>query len=219
MTFIIRSLQLLLFFMLLFSGQLSAQVVRWKTYTSVGSIRDIEVKSGVVWAATYGGVLQINIDSGTVNKFTNTEGLSANDVIAVEIDKRGSVWFGLANGDLNRYFPSESRWKYFEDFKNQEINDIKAFGDSLYIALDIGVSLFLIDKEEVKETYRNFGLSSGNEVTKVSVRNIFIEGSDIWVSTDKGLARSNLNFSNLQAPASWTIYTDGAPTQFINQLI
>src|SRR3990172_2657410 len=125
MTFITRSLQLLLFFMLLFSGQLSAQVVRWKTYTSVGSIRDIEVKSGVVWAAT--------------------------DVIAVEIDKRGSVWFGLANGDLNRYFPSESRWEYFEDFKNQEINDIKAFGDSLYIALDIGVSLFLIDKEEVKE--------------------------------------------------------------------
>lgn len=210
------------------SNNLKAQVIEWKTFTSVGTINDIAVDDTQLWAASNGGVLQFsasieNISESTaLTKFTNTEGLSGNDIVAVEIDKKNnSVWVALSNGDLNRYLSDENRWELIDDYKGQEIQDFVIFGDSIYVALDIGVSLYLIDKEEVKETYRNMGLSVDNSVIQVAANHIFIDGTDIWVSTDKGLAQSSLLLANLQAPASWQAFTrsDGLPNDFVNQLV
>ncbi len=200
---------------------LPGQVFEWKSITSVGVIRDIDVANGSVWAGSNGGVLQLEIGSEEVVRFTNTEGLSANEVVAVQIDQSGAIWFALFDGTLNRYLPDEDAWAVFEDYKDQIISDLVAFGDSLYVALDIGVSLFTLDKLEVKETYVNLGLSSGGNLEKIAAKSVFIGGSDIWVSTDKGAAKSSLTFSNLQAPANWTQHTvaNGLPTNEINEIV
>lgn len=210
------------------ANYLAAQVVEWKTFTSVGTINDIAVDDVELWAASNGGALQFpssteNISVSTaLTKVTNTEGLFGNDIVAVEIDKKNnSVWLALSSGHLNRYLSGEDRWELIEDYKGQEIQDFVIFGDSIYVALDIGVSLYLINKQEVKETYRNLGLSADNSVTKVAANHIIIDGTDIWVSTDKGLAQSSLLLANLQAPASWQAFTqsNGLPSNFVNQLV
>ncbi|MFQ5753096.1 MAG: hypothetical protein ACE5HI_13980, partial [bacterium] len=142
------------------------QSLQWKSFTSVGIIRDIDIGNGSVWSGSNGGVLQLQMDNNKITKFTNTEGLTSNDVVAVEIDQHGSVWFALFNGVLNRYWPETGDWEVIEDYKEQTIQDMVAFGDSIYVALGIGVSLYLIDKKEVKETYVNLGLSSGENLEK-----------------------------------------------------
>ncbi|MFQ6114029.1 MAG: hypothetical protein ACE5NG_08045, partial [bacterium] len=151
-----------------FCGEKSlAQVEQWKSFTGVGVVRDIDIGAGNVWGVSNGGVLQLDLNSEQLSKFTNTEGLTSNEVVAVEIDKHRTVWFALFDGVLNRYDPDTQKWDVFEDYKNQTITDLVAFGDSLYVGLDIGVSLFTIDKKEVKETYKNLGLSSGDILEKI----------------------------------------------------
>ncbi len=210
----------LLFATGLLVGTLSGQTFEWQSFTGLGTIQDLDAGEGFVWAGTDGGVLQLDVATQAVTKFTNTEGLAANQVVAVEIDRHGTVWFGLANGLLNRYDPQTGRWDLVNDYRDQVITDLVAFGDSLYVGLNIGVSLFTIDKREVKETYVNFGLSGGT-LEKIGANAVFIDGLDIWVATDQGIAQSSLTFTNLQAPANWTQYTagDGLPTNTVNKVV
>lgn len=213
------SLQVLLLPLLF--GNAFSQAIEWKSITSIGDVKDIDIAAGVVWSGSDGGALKLDIGSRSVASFTNTEGLTANQIVAVEIDQHGSIWFALFDGILNRYSPDTAEWEIVEDYKGQSISDIVAFGDSLYIGLDIGVSLYTIDRMEVKETYSNLGLSSGDNLEKIGANSVFIGGTDIWVATDKGIAQSSLTLPNLQAPSSWDQYTsdDGLPTNEINKIV
>ncbi|MCG8606767.1 hypothetical protein MJD09_17505, partial [bacterium] len=206
---------------LISTENLSAQIFEWNSLTSVGNIKDIEASNGLILGGSNGGVLQLDRTSGAITRITNTEGLSSNEVVALEVDQHGSIWFALFDGTLNRYQPDLDEWQVLEDYKDQVISDMLTFGDSLYIALDIGVSLFTIDKLEVKETYVNLGLSAGANLEKIAAKTVFINGTDIWVSTDKGIAQSSLTLSNLQAPASWSQYTvsQGLPTNEVNEVV
>ncbi|NIR49810.1 T9SS type A sorting domain-containing protein [candidate division KSB1 bacterium] len=198
-----------------------SQALNWKSFTSVGTIEDIEIGGGRVWSGSNGGVLQFELSSQAITKITNTEGLASNEVVAVEMDKHGAIWFALFDGLLNRYFPETGEWEVIDDYRDQIITDVVAFGDSLYVGLDIGVSLYTIDKREVKETYKNFGLSDDQNLEKIAASGVFIDGLDIWVATDKGVAQSSLTFSNLLAPANWQQYTteDGLPTDFVHKVV
>lgn len=217
-----RRFLFLLTLLAIFSKSSYGQVLGWQSYTSVGTIADIAIGAGSVWGGSNGGgLLQFDLTTEMISKLTNTDGLSSNDIVAVEIDKRGMVWIAFFDGLLNRYSPDTQEFEIIDDYQNQSISDIVAFGDSLYIGLDIGVSLYTIDRREVKETYVNLGLSSGGNIEKIGANSVTINALDIWVSTDKGIARSSLDLPNLQAPSSWTQYTtsQGLPSNRINELV
>ncbi len=181
-----------------------ADIGEWMTFTNKNDIRDIGVYGNSVWCATNGGVFKFNFEDSSYEEITNTNGLDNNDVKTLEIDPYGNVWFGLTNGYINIYRQNERRWESIDDYFGQTINDLKFYGDSVFVALNIGVSLYNIARQEVKETYKNLG--SGFQV-EVPVKNIFLNGRDIWVGTDFGIAKSNLNIVNLLAPESWINYT------------
>ncbi len=217
-----RRFLFLLTLLAIFSKSSYGQVLGWQSYTSVGTIADIAIGAGSVWGGSNGGgLLQFDLTTEMISKLTNTDGLSSNDIVAVEIDKRGMVWIAFFDGLLNRYSPDTQEFEIIDDYQNQSISDIVAFGDSLYIGLDIGVSLYTIDRREVKETYVNLGLSSGGNIEKIGANSVTINALDIWVSTDKGIARSSLDLPNLQAPSSWTQFTtsQGLPSDRINELV
>jgi len=217
-----RHFPFLLSFLLILSKLGYGQVLGWQSFTSVGIIGDIAIGAGSVWGGSNGGgLLQFDLTNEMISKLTNTDGLSSNEIVAVEIDKHGTVWIGFFNGLLNRYSPDTQNFEIIDDYQNQSISDIVSFGDSLYIGLDIGVSLYTIDRREVKETYVNLGLSSGGNIEKIGANSLTINALDIWVSTDKGIARSSLDLPNLQAPSSWAQFTmsEGLPSDRINELV
>ncbi len=207
---------------MLLPGVALAQVVEWQTFTSTGAIRDLDAAQGSVWAATNGGAVRVEQSSGlSAAKFTNTDGMAGNDIVAVEIDKDGTVWLAQSDGLINLYFPQQDRWELVQDYAGEQISEMVAFGDSLYIALGIGVSLYTIDKREVKETYQNFGFETGGEVEKIAANSVFLDGTDIWVATPSGIARSSITLPNLLAPASWTRFEqrDGLPSEAVNGVV
>ena len=199
-----KKLALSLISILLINHNAFGDIGDWTTYTNKSDIREIEVYQNTVWCATNGGVFEYRLSDSTSQEYTNTSGLASNDVKTLAIDDHGNVWFGHTGGAIDIYNVEKRIWTSVDDYKGRIIYDLKFYGDSLFVALDIGVSLYDISRKEVKETYKNLGV--GFQV-EIAATNLYLDGKDIWVGTDFGIARSNLSKVNLLAPESWTNYT------------
>ncbi len=184
------------FLFLLTVQWLRAAVGDWKTYTSTKDVRQLVCRDSLLWAATEGGVVRYNVLRGTSRAFTNSEGLSVNDVVAITMDQRGRIWAGLGNGDLNIYSPQQDRWTLKSDYHGYVIQDLHAFGDSIFVSLSIGISLYDSRRWEVKETYK-IG----------DVRRVAIVQRTIWAALRNGVRRASLDFPNLIAPSAWTAFS------------
>ncbi len=68
------------------------------------------------WIATTGGA---GYFSNSSNKFefflTNSEGLSSQNVTALDIDSDGRVWFGMQNGMIDIYDPTDELTKNIKE--------------------------------------------------------------------------------------------------------
>ncbi|MBN2009848.1 hypothetical protein JW960_10945 [candidate division KSB1 bacterium] len=181
-----------------------AKVGDWTTYTNKSNIYDIDYADGKLWCVSNGGVFSISLEDSSYAEYTNTSGLSSIDVRTIEIDHRGNVWVGMYDGYINKFVPATRTWETVDEYKGHVIYDIESYGDSLFIALEMGISLYNIRREEVKETYKNLGKGFPVEI---QINDIYIHGKDIWAGTNYGIAKSNLNIVNLMAPESWTNYT------------
>jgi len=199
------------------NGVTFAGVGDWTTFTNQGDVRDLLINEDDIWCATNGGVFRYEISNGEYHQFNNTNGMSAIDAQAIEIDKQGKIWIGFSDGSLNIFFPETNTWEFVQDYIGHFIYDLKVFGDSLLVALDIGVSLYDIKKAEVKETYKNLGWQLPVEIP---VTSISMNGKEIWAATESGIATSSFELANLMAPESWTNYTtnNGLPSNNIQKI-
>lgn len=177
------------------------QIDEWTAYTSMRVINDLLVFNRQVWSATSGGVLHYHTLLRRYTRYTRLDGLVGNQVLTVAMDDNGHLWFGTDREGLSRFRPDEKLFdRPFLDFKGLRIQALLALEDRLYVGTSQGVSVFLIDKEEVKETYRTLGsLPKDTEVTALAV----FDGK-LWVGTPAGIAWADLSLPNLQDPDSWT---------------
>lgn len=173
----------------------------WETFTSANDIRQIAGQDSVLWCATNGGILRLNTNTLNIQKYTNTEGLSKNDFRAIAIDGSNNIWGADENGLFNYYNSADKFWSIKSHYKDQIINQIYPYGDSLFIAFSKGVSLLIPNNKdpqgwEVKETYY-----IGNS------KEIDIAQGTIWVAQENGVKFADLSFPNLQAPSAWQEFT------------
>jgi ligand-binding sensor domain-containing protein len=179
--------------------------------------------SGILWCGTEGGLLAFDPDTDSFLRWTNTDGMHSVNVTAVATDPEGYIWIGFNNGNIQRYDPETDAWLLVEDYEENRITCLAVAGDTLFVGLDIGVSLYLVSRREVKETYRNLGFRSavGNYITDIPVNDILTTGNSIWVGTDEGLAQSLLDNRNLLDPENWNQYTitEGLANNQITALI
>lgn len=193
----------------------TVEVGRWKNYTDMKTIRSVAISNDSIWAATNGGLFLYNSSSRKFTKFTNSEGLSSNDLSAVIIDGRGKIWTGAADGSLNMYDPATKQWKENRGIKDSERiqKGIRSFfvqNDSLFVGTDFGISVLVISRSEFRDTYASFGFSS-----QAKVNDIVVYKNRIWAATDLGVATALLSSTNLSSPTSWTTYgtSEGLPSK------
>ena len=118
-----------------------------------------------------------------------------------------SVWLGLNNGLIQKINTDGEVLHTIEDYRGRQITALNARNDTLFVGLDIGLSIFLISMDEVRETYRALGTTFQVEIP---VRDILLRGAEIWAATDEGVASSRLDYVNLLDPQSWTDYGPGS---------
>ena len=182
----------------------------WKNYTDMNNVVGLVCAPNTVWVGTSGGILRFTPADSAFQKFTNSEGLTGNDVSAIGLDTHGSVWVGEMSGEIDIYSPATNSWKNISDIAlslqtQKMINSFTAYGDTMYIGTAFGVSVFSISRFEFGDTYGSFGIFSHPNVTCLTVLN-----GRIYVGTSSGLAVSKPGAVNLAAPESWDSFASPA---------
>ncbi len=191
------------FFCLLFSAShLAAQ--DWTTFTSMYDVMDMTSDGSSIWCGTTGGLLAFDPATHRFTTWTNTRNLSDNNATAVTADHENRIWIGFENGQIQRYNPIEDQWLDVGDYNGHAIHHLVVQGDTLWVGLDIGLSLYQIARREVKETYRRLGAGLSVDIP---VRRILVTDQSIWAVTDEGAAFSGLENVNLLDPQNWTTVT------------
>ncbi len=192
--------------MTIYTEKCFAAIGEWKNFTDMKNITAIASTANDVWCGTSGGVFRYRISDSSFQKFSNSEGLSSNNITALAIDKYGSVWIGQNSGAIDVYSPSTQTWRYVRDIilstkVHKSIRNFFMQGDSLYISTDFGISLFSISKFEFSDTYSNLGA-----LAQPSVGAAIFSEKKIWAITTQGIAVSKIGATNLAAPESWDTY-------------
>ncbi|NKB67131.1 MAG: hypothetical protein GKR89_08730 [Candidatus Latescibacteria bacterium] len=197
---------MLLLIVLLAVTALGAQEVEqaddWTAFTSMNQLNSLLLHQGGVWLGTSGGVLHFDQTDRVYTRYTRLDGLSSNKVLALAADSAGDLWFGTDRKGLNRLRTATAAFDPpFLDFEGLQIFALLPFEDGLFVGMERGISVFLTDKEEVKETYRKLGaLAKDTPVTSLAL----FDGK-LWAGTPEGIAWAALDQPNLQDPESWSI--------------
>src|SRR4030066_1543661 len=177
----------------------------WTTYTDMSTVLQLLSMGDKIYAATSGGIAILDTGNLSYSKITNAQGLGGITINCLANDTSGYLWFGSNNGKLSKYNLSNQSWKIY-DFVDQGglkmvLNEIFVDGDQLWIASNLGMSLFLRDKNEgeIKETYKNFGTLA----SPVEARAVFLKADQVWVGTSAGVAFANKFDPNLLDPSRW----------------
>jgi len=186
--------------------------------------KQLLLKDNFLWVATTGGLLKFNLLDNTYQKITNVDGLGGNYLYSLSIDTTGKFWLGAKNGTLTKFDPESFYFRIYNfidrDGSRLKIKYIAPDGDKLWVGLDIGVSLFLINKNEgeIKETYRHLGdLESVFEVNSVA-----LTPTKVWVGTVKGVAFAPKDDPNLLDYSHWYLFVSGQKglsNDFVNSVL
>lgn len=161
------------------------------TYTNGNFVNEAIVVNDLVWAATDGGVVAWNQNSGSASKFTTADGLLSNQTNAVtfcEFAELGIV-FGTSAG-LQIFNIENGRWSTLTSENSlmsfDDVSDL--YCDSIYGFMVIGyerhgVDIFDATSDEWLHLDRNRALVSN------VVRQLVVVGDrqEIWIASDLGL--------------------------------
>lgn len=86
----------------LFDRSIAINVERQESGFSRKIYHVYQSRDGLLWAATYDGILQLNPRTGDAKQINQKNGLSNNQVLCLHEDKEGNMWAGTRGGGLNR---------------------------------------------------------------------------------------------------------------------
>ena len=191
-----------------------AQTDAWVTHTSLRQIVDITSSPEAIWAATEGGVFRYEVASGSISRFTTTEGLSGLNITALTYEEATqSIWIGYGDGVLDRLDIESQAVRTFLDiprsqFGEKDIRKLAITGDSLIVATGFGIVLFNTERGEVIETFSRFGddisLGPASDMTITTIPDGLRR---LWVTisseTVNAVVSAPLDSPNLQDPSTW----------------
>jgi hypothetical protein len=184
-------------------GQLFAQTLTWKNFSSMYNVNSIAVVSGNVWAATSGGVFSYSPVTHAFNQFTTTEGLSNMQATSVTSDS-GNILVGEGDGTIDELNGSGVRLRSQKDiekssFLSKQVTSLILFGDTLFACTPAGVILISQSSFVVLDSYLHF--VPGQAMTQANSVAIF--GGNIYVASSFGLSFASRSAGNLSAPDPW----------------
>lgn len=191
--------------LLVWTVSLTAQTGQftWQSETELLNVTCTASTPSHIWFGTTGGLLIYNPLENAFTSLTNTDGLSGVNVTAV-VSSDDGIWAGYENGLIDYITAGGTVSGTIADFADFRINRIAVTGDSLWVAHDIGISLYILTKAEVKETYRQLAPSMNRDQP---VTDLLIVDDSIWAGTGEGVCRALLSSINLLDPQAWTQFT------------
>jgi len=172
--------------------------VRWTDLFSYNNVKLLEEVNGVIYCGTENGIFLFNPLNPTSDwiKLNKTNFLNNVGVSAMAYDKDSdSFLVGYENGGLDLLKSGEStmvldiKWNGFSGDK--KVNHIFINDGIAFISGAFGIVSFDLKEEEFKETTRT---------NTAVVNDATINGTTLYIATDKGIYSSELSDKNLNNP-------------------
>jgi len=177
----------------------------WQTYTNTNFVCDMVGTDSVLYLATYGGVVALDIagEPALRRTFVNTDSLATNRCLCISQDESGSLWVGTDGGGLAVIEPGSGRVRqYRPDDIALRIVTLTWDGTRVLCGSDQG--LYLI---ETRGTLLDFDDDSIVRFTTTGVPELLSDqilcvGSfdQYWVGTSRGVVAVDRGFQ------TWTSY-------------
>ncbi len=134
---------LLILLAILYTDGVSWGDGRWTNYSNGNHVDAITMEGKYIWAATSGGVVRWDKETGSYSKFTTTDGLADNSVLSVAVDSQRVKWFGTSGG-VSRF--DGSSWTTYTTANGLANNSVSAIAaDSpgiMWFGTSEGISRF-----------------------------------------------------------------------------
>lgn len=191
---------------LFFSAKLFSKTPgQWTGHFAYSNILHIAEVDGILYCATNNALFSYNIDENVILKYSKVFRLSDIDISSISpLHNLGYVAIGYMNGNVDLFRNGSviniSDIKLKSIFGSKMVNSVIEINSLLYIAFDLGIVVYDVNKREVKESY--FINKNGDNL---AVKDLCVLNDSIYIATDKGVFASNYDSLNLSLPSSWQL--------------
>ncbi|MCS6796207.1 MAG: hypothetical protein NZ516_09630, partial [Raineya sp.] len=187
----------------------------WRVHLPYRSVKSLAVAENRVFAVAQSGVFVYDLQENSTQILSKNTGLAESQAtqIAYSTDYQ-KIIIGYFNGNIDLIagknifnLPAIRNTNLIaENLKN--INHIFVQGRWAYLATNFGVIVVDLEKNEIRETWRNLGTGGAN----LPVNAITSDGLRFYLATSQGVRWANAS-ANLQDFNSWQFFgtTSGLP--------
>lgn len=200
----------------------------WRVHLSFNKLTSLAVAPDQVYTSNDIGLMILNKADQQISQVSKIDGLSGATITTLAYDaQRSALVIGFQNGLLN--ILNGNRISIYNGLANsialsgsRAINNITINGSLAFLSTDFGVVVFDMDKNELRETYRDLGETG----EALRIFQSVVHQDSLFLATENGVLAGSLNgTSNLLDFRSWKRYTQGdlnnsiqAVTEFNGQL-
>jgi hypothetical protein len=203
-----------LIWVLFFSVKVNAQDIplgTWRAHISYNFIHSIAQSSSKIYAGASNGISIVDRADGSLTSLNKLNGLSGTGITTLAFDgNRNQLLVGYADGNLD--IVKENEIINFSALKNsptivgsKQINHISIQQSYAYLAADFGVVVFDLIRLEIKETWRDLGVSG----TQLKIYSSAFKPDSIFLATENGIMAGNLA-ENLMDFTNWARFNQGS---------
>ncbi len=144
----IRCLVLAMLFAGLAGGAAHAAPGDWNVYMDASAINRVTVLGDSIWCGTRGGILMFDLGDSTFTSYLDGLELRSNDITAVTIDRRGSIWAAMRVTGVARIDNPDGNFsvKEYSEALDAILSDsvmcLLRVGDDIYYGGTRGVAKF-----------------------------------------------------------------------------
>lgn len=200
----------------LFSKGQERPLGTWKVFLPYTSSTGMCDAGDKVYCAAAKSVFSYEKESGVIQLYDKSTGLSDVDVNTISYDQQTqTLTIAYTNSNIDLIKNGVEIYN-IPSIKNSVttssimVHDVYSFQGKAYVSSDVGISVINLEKQEISSTY-----IIGNSGTQVKVYATASDGVYLYAATAEGVKRAPLNATNLQDFNSWILFTeaDNLPRQ------
>ena len=175
----------------------------WRTHAAYNQAFSVARAGDKIYAGTSGGLFYYDLSFNNVQIVSKLDGLSETDISKLGYDTlSGNLLIAYANGNIDLLKDNAVKNLNFilqsQALTDKRLNHLLFAGKTAYLAYNFGVVVLDLQRQEIKETWRNLG-AGGSEV---AVYSSAVLKDSILLATSQGILAASQS-ANLQDFNSW----------------
>lgn len=165
----------------------------WNVYLDASAVNGITIIGDSLWCATGGGVLLYDPADSTFTQFADGLALRSNDITAVTVDGRGSIWAAMRAAGIARIDDPLAAAPHVTQY-SAAISGL--LSDSVTCLLRIGPDVYYGGTNGVAKFFEQFPTSEPNLTDNLEGRTVYDMAYDpatdlLWIAAEGGVAGFN----------------------------